>query len=81
MNGGTLRVGSEEEPFEEDFNFKLHGHWHTPRIPVFGSKVIGLTTGNLLLHGKPVEQTWVELEATADAGASELRVLGEAASK
>jgi hypothetical protein len=79
VNGGTLRVGEPGTPFPFDFTFKLKGHWHSPKIPVFGIKCIGVTTGNLELYGKPVETTWVELAETAQKGSSELKVLGTSA--
>merc|ERR1719428_778639 len=80
VNGGKLLVGSEKEPFQDDFTFELEGHWHTPKLPVFGIKCIGVTSGHLELYGKPIQKTWVELAVTADAGSKTLEVLGTEAS-
>jgi hypothetical protein len=76
INGGTLRVGTADAPFTEGFEFAMHGHWHTPTVPIFGTKVIGLSTGTIELYGEPVS-TWAELASTADAGATSLTVIGE----
>ena len=40
MNGGTLRVGSEEKPYMNKATIQMLGHVQSIELPLFGAKVI-----------------------------------------
>ncbi|XP_063041153.1 fibrocystin-L-like [Engraulis encrasicolus] len=71
-NGGTLQVGTEEEPFQHKAIITLHGHLRSPEIPVYGAKTLGVREGVLDLHGIPVPVTWTRLAQTAAGGSNTL---------
>ena len=43
MDGGALRVGSEEKPYQNKATIQMIGHVQSVEIPLFGAKV-GLLT-------------------------------------
>lgn len=51
-DGGSLTVGTEDEPFQHEATIMLHGHVRTQELPIFGAKVLAVRNGTLDLHGK-----------------------------
>ena len=58
IRAGEINVGSEDEPFEETVEFRLHGNntspsefVFSPQIPVGNKNLI--VTGKLNMFGKP----------------------------
>eukprot|EP00058_Branchiostoma_floridae_P026715 XP_002612206.1 hypothetical protein BRAFLDRAFT_108902 [Branchiostoma floridae] len=73
-DGGTLQIGTEEEPFQHQAIITLHGHLRSKELPIYGAKVLGLRNGTLDIHGSPVPVTWTRLAQTASTGATTLVV-------
>ena len=71
VNGGELKIGTADAPFTHAATITLHGSQASVNLPVFGAKVLGLTTGKILMYGTP-KTSWLHLAATAAAGASTL---------
>ncbi|XP_035686784.1 fibrocystin-L-like [Branchiostoma floridae] len=71
-DGGTLQIGTEEEPFQHQAIITLHGHLRSKELPIYGAKVLGLRNGTLDIHGSPVPVTWTRLAQTASTGATTL---------
>ena len=71
---GKFLVGTESEPFMHDFELLLHGSWQSQTLPKFGIKTLGMTDGEIVLHGKPVLPTWSLLNHTAEIGNSSIVV-------
>ncbi|KAJ8273405.1 hypothetical protein GJAV_G00101260 [Gymnothorax javanicus] len=58
-DGGTLQVGTEDEPFQHKAIITLHGHLRSPELPIYGTKTLAIREGTLDLHGIPVPPvTW-----------------------
>ncbi|XP_076030840.1 fibrocystin-L-like [Oratosquilla oratoria] len=70
LGGGSLSIGSEEEPFLGEAVIELHGTPRSIELPMYGAKVLAVRNGTLDLHGKPIEVTWTHLATTAAAGSS-----------
>lgn len=72
--GGSLTVGTEEDPFLQRATITLHGSPVSKELPVYGAKVIACRRCTLDIHGAPLldHRTWTRLNATADAGATSL---------
>ena len=51
-DGGSLTVGTEDEPFQHEATIMLHGHVRTQELPIFGAKVLAVRNGTLDLHGR-----------------------------
>ena len=66
--GGSLTVGTEQEPFLQKAVITLHGSPVSKELPQYGAKVIACRVCTLDLHGKPTLRTWTNLAATATAG-------------
>lgn len=60
-DGGTLQIGTENQPFLHDATVVIYGHLRSVELPIFGSKVLGLREGILQMHGKPVNTSWTQL--------------------
>uniref|UniRef100_A0A8C4N325 Polycystic kidney and hepatic disease 1 (autosomal recessive)-like 1 n=1 Tax=Eptatretus burgeri TaxID=7764 RepID=A0A8C4N325_EPTBU len=73
-DGGTLQVGTEEEPFQHKAIITLHGHLRTPELPIYGAKTLAVREGLLDLHGTAVPVTWTRLARTARAGSRKLHL-------
>ncbi|KAF6037339.1 PKHD1L1 [Bugula neritina] len=71
VDGGTLQVGTEDEPFQHKGIITMHGHLRSLEMPIYGAKTLGVRNGTLDLHGKPKEP-WTVLAQTANAGATEI---------
>ena len=69
-----LQVGTEEEPFLKEARITLHGNVRSTELPIYGAKVLGVRKGWLELHGRPIMHTWVHLNETVEAGASQIKV-------
>ncbi|XP_071792804.1 fibrocystin-L-like isoform X2 [Asterias amurensis] len=72
VDGGTLQVGTEEEPFQHEATIMMHGHLRSQELPLFGAKTLAVRNGTLDLHGMHVPVTWTRLAQTAEAGATQL---------
>jgi len=78
VRGGTLQIGTEQEPFIQQVQITLYGHPKSMELPTFGSKVIACYECTMDIHGRP-EIAWTELAATVMPGATEI-MLQEAVS-
>ena len=72
VQGGSLTVGSEDEPFLQNAVITLHGTPTSKELPIYGAKVLGCRDCTLDLHGRPTSRSWTKLAATAPANANEL---------
>ena len=52
VDGGTLQVGTEEEPFQHEATIMMHGHLRSQELPLFGAKTLAVRNGTLDLHGE-----------------------------
>ena len=77
VNDGSLQIGSEEEPYENEATIMLHGNTRCIELPIYGCKVLGVRKGSLELHGMPVVNTWTRLAATANAGDLTITVIDD----
>ncbi|XP_068231985.1 fibrocystin-L-like [Palaemon carinicauda] len=68
VEGGSLNVGTENQPFMGSATIELHGNSRSIELPIFGSKTLAVRNGTLDLHGTPVPVTWTYLAATASPG-------------
>lgn len=76
-NGGTLRIGTEDQPFEQAATITLTGERAdvgTDAAPEDGCgvKTICSMGGELSIHGAVDEPTWTQLGATAAAGDTQI---------
>ncbi|KAJ8026136.1 Fibrocystin-L [Holothuria leucospilota] len=74
-DGGSLTVGTQDEPFQHEATIMLHGHVRTQELPIFGAKVLAVRNGTLDLHGKPVAVTWTNLASTIPPGATNMTLM------
>ncbi|KXZ47884.1 hypothetical protein GPECTOR_32g497 [Gonium pectorale] len=75
--GGQLLVGSETTPYPGRAKITLVTQPHVDiELPLYGSKVIAVRDGKVVLHGQHKEPTWTRLAATADVGASSILLAG-----
>lgn len=54
MVHGTLRIGTEAEPFSGNATITLTGAKSSKNVMGMGTKVLGVMGGTLDLHGRPV---------------------------
>ena len=73
IRGGTLEIGTELEPFEQNVHITLVGHPKSIDLPTFGAKVIACYECTLDIHGKP-QVAWTLLGATASRGDNAITV-------
>ena len=71
LRGGTLQIGTEQEPFLQQVQITLYGHPKSMELPTFGSKVIACYECIMDIHGRP-QVAWTQLAATAVPGATEI---------
>jgi hypothetical protein len=71
LRGGTLQIGTEQEPFLHQVHITLYGHPKSMELPTFGSKVIACYECRMDIHGAP-QVSWTQLSATAMPGDSEI---------
>jgi len=79
-SGGELHIGTENCPITEEVTITLAGT-SAYVDPNFGSNFIGIASGGTLeLHGaKALGNSWTKISETAEAGATEIQVLGNTA--
>ena len=75
VHGGTLTVGTEQQPFEQQATITLYGNPVSQELPIYGAKLIACRECTLDLHGKPVAHTWTTLAAPTEPGATVLRLM------
>lgn len=71
---GKFELGTEDSPMMLPAKITLYGHHRSIRLPIYGAKVFAARSGTVDIHGAPVSPTWTDLEETADAGASTLKL-------
>ena len=71
LRGGTLQIGTEEEPFMQNVLITLYGHPKSVDLPTFGAKVVACFECTMDIHGAP-QVAWTQLAATVLPGASEI---------
>jgi hypothetical protein len=69
VNGGWLKVGTEDTPFMHKATLTLHGPRAMHEVPVYGAKCLGVRHGILDLHGRP-KIKWTKLALTAQPGSN-----------
>ena len=47
-----LKVGTEEEPYEQEATIELYGSLRSEELPIYGAKVLAVRDGHLGLYGK-----------------------------
>ena len=47
INGGYMEVGTEAEPYTSKLTFTLHGTPDSPKLPLYGSKTLAVSYGQL----------------------------------
>jgi hypothetical protein len=72
---GFIQAGTEEEPYTSKLTITMHGNKYDPYIPIYGNKCIGVRYATLDLHGVPRDVTWTNLEATVEAGATQISLI------
>jgi cell migration-inducing and hyaluronan-binding protein len=73
---GTLKVGTESNPFKHRAVITLTGDDPSVDIMDMGTKVLGVMGGTLDLHGRRVKG-WTRLAKTAQPGASTVTLAGD----
>ncbi|XP_054425451.1 fibrocystin [Pteronotus mesoamericanus] len=66
-DGGELRIGSEDKPFQGKAGITLYGSSHTTPFFPYGVKFLAVRNGTLSLHGSLPEVTVTHLRAVAHA--------------
>ena len=70
---GHFIVGTEAEPLQQDsFTLYMNGDRKDRRLPIFGTKASGVYDGEIQMHGKSTPTTWVNLDANAIIGDTEV---------
>ncbi|XP_063856678.1 fibrocystin-L-like isoform X4 [Scylla paramamosain] len=72
IGGGSLSIGSEDQPFPGEAVIELHSNTHSTELPLYGAKVLAVRDGTLDLHGRHVPITWTHLAHTASLGDTNL---------
>ncbi|XP_021565317.1 fibrocystin-like, partial [Carlito syrichta] len=67
-DGGELRIGSEDKPFQGKAQIKLFGSSHSAPFFPYGVKFLAVRNGTLSLHGSLPEVIVTHLRAAAHAG-------------
>lgn len=76
IQGGYMEVGTEEQPYTSKLIFTMHGTPDSAKLPIFGSKTLAVSYGQLEMHGAPREVTWTQLESTVSGGSQTLTFVG-----
>ena len=71
-HGGSLTVGTELEPFEQQATITLHGNVVAQELPTYGAKLIGCRGCTLDLHGIQRARTWTRLSQPALVGEQQI---------
>ncbi|ELK28746.1 Fibrocystin [Myotis davidii] len=64
-DGGELRIGSEDKPFQGQAEITLYGSFHSTRFFPYGVKFLAVRNGTLSLHGSLPEVIVTHLRAAA----------------
>ncbi|XP_066939677.1 fibrocystin-L-like [Macrobrachium rosenbergii] len=72
VDGGSLNIGSEEEPFTGKAVIELYGDARSVELPSYGAKVLAVRNGSLDLHGIHIPITWTHLATTAAKGSYDI---------
>ena len=72
VKNGFFQAGTKKHPYTSNLNIVMHGHEEDPKIPLYGTKVLGIRYSRLDLHGNPRSKTWTELLNTANAGDTQI---------
>ena len=72
ISGGTMQIGTEDAPFENEITVTLHGNRKSKALPMYGNKFIAIRGGLLDIHGVAKTPSWTTLASTAFAGSSTL---------
>ena len=70
-----MQVGTEEDRYTSKIAITMWGSRYDPKIPIFGSKVLGVNFGTLDMHGVERPITWTELKTTAEVGATTITLM------
>ena len=70
INGGEFRAGTEENPYQHQLIFTLHGGYYDKQLPIFGNKVLGCENCKFNMHGRVRTPTWTEVADTIQPGAT-----------
>ncbi|CBY18098.1 unnamed protein product [Oikopleura dioica] len=79
-DGGHFEIGNEHDPFcgtvDEPIGaeIEMYGHHRSIRLPIYGAKCFITREGTINMHGCPIDTTWTQLNATAEAGDSSIYV-------
>ena len=68
IRGGFVEIGSPSNPYTSKLNLNFHGDKDGPKLPTFGNKVLGMTSGCLDIHGVDRDIIKTRLKVTAMAG-------------
>ncbi|XP_037698842.1 fibrocystin isoform X3 [Choloepus didactylus] len=66
-DGGELRIGTEDKPFQGKAQLKLYGSSHSTPLFPYGVKFLAVRNGTLSLHGPVPEVIVTHLRAAAHA--------------
>uniref|UniRef100_A0A2K6GL63 Fibrocystin n=1 Tax=Propithecus coquereli TaxID=379532 RepID=A0A2K6GL63_PROCO len=66
-DGGELRIGSEDKPFQGKARIQLHGSSHSTSFFPYGVKFLAVRNGTLSLHGSLPEVIVTHLRTAAHA--------------
>ncbi len=69
VDGGKLQIGTEDKPFLNKAEIVMYGNVLSTELPLFGAKTLAVRNGTVDFHGKPINNTWTKLSATAEKGA------------
>jgi len=77
VQDGHFMIGSEDEnyPCDKKVTITLNGNAASIRLPHLGSKVLGVHSGKLDLHGCRKEFTWHLLSETVEAGSDTIKMV------
>jgi hypothetical protein len=48
---GYIEIGTEDEPYTGDLTITMHGDPWSPKLPIFGNKVMAVLDGKIEMHG------------------------------
>jgi len=77
VKGGSLQIGTKENPHTHKLTITLYGRYETKQLPVVGNKHISVHGGKLDIHGSPKTPTWTLLGASVSPGATTVSLTQE----
>lgn len=75
VRGGSLQIGTKENPHTHKLTITLHGKYETNQLPIVGNKHISVHGGKLDIHGLPKTPTWTLLGASVSPGATTITLV------